>query len=118
MKIKKKISALLMKAALRLYPAIKYEYSEDARPMGLCVHIGKKDVRDFRKSQPEIKSHREGMKQLIEEAKYRIAGAIARGLMDKGLIRFEVRRTLFTADVTGIAFVFGGEKEAEEQEKA
>ena len=77
--------------------------------MGLCVHISKKDVRDFRKHHPEIKSHREGMKVLIEEAKWRIAGAIGRGMMDKKVINFDVNKTLYVADVSGMAYVYGGE---------
>ena len=109
--MKKKISRLLMKLATWLNPSILLENVREARPMGLCVHISKKDVRDFRKAHPEIKSHREGMKILVEEAKWRIAGAISRGMMDKGIVDFEVKKTLYVADVSGVAFVYGKESE-------
>ena len=107
--MKKKLSQWLFSLAQWLNPAITLENTQEARPMGLCVHISKKDVRDFRKHHPEIKSHREGMKVLIEEAKWRIAGAIGRGMMDKKVINFDVNKTLYVADVSGMAYVYGGE---------
>lgn len=115
--MKKKLSYWLLGAAKWLYPAIITENSEEARPMGLCVHISKKDVRDFRKHHPEIKSHREGMKVLIEEAKWRIAGAIGRGMMENDVITFRTSKTLYVADVSGIAFVYGGKKSREDGEQ-
>ena len=107
--MKKKLSQWLFSLAQRLNPSITLENTKEARPMGLCVHISKKDVRDFRKHHPEIKSHREGMKILVEEAKWRIAGAIGRGMMDKKVINFDVNKTLYVADVSGVAYVYGGE---------
>lgn len=107
--MKKKISQWLFSLAQWLNPAITLENAQEARPMGLCVHISKKDVRDFRKHHHEIKSHREGIKMLIEEAKWRIAGAIGRGMMDKNVINFDVNKTLYVADVSGVAYVYGGE---------
>lgn len=86
--------------------------------MGLCVHISKKDVRDFRKHHPEIKSHREGMKVLIEEAKWRIAGAIGRGMMEKGVINFGTTKTLYVADVSGVAYVYGGKDKEQTDNKS
>lgn len=109
--MKKKLSQWLFSLARWLNPAITLENTHDARPMGLCVHISKKDVRDFRKHHPEIKSHREGMKVLIEEAKWRIAGAIGRGLMEKHIITFNTKKTLYVADVSGIAFVYGNDEQ-------
>lgn len=111
--MKKTISRWLVKFAKMLYPSVINENAEGTRAMGLCIHISKKDVRDFRKSHPEIKSHREGMKVLTEEAKWRIAGAIGRGMMEKGVIDFDVKKTLYVADVSGVAFVYGGKKESE-----
>ncbi len=113
MKMKKRISRWLFKLAQLLDPQVVLGNATEARPMGLCVHISKKDVRDFRKHHPEIKSHREGMKVLIEEAKWRIAGAIGRGMMDKKVINFDVNKTLYIADVSGIAFVYGGKDKEE-----
>ena len=107
--MRKKLAELLFKFARWLNPSIVLENTQEARPIGLCIHISKKDVRDFRKNHPEIKSHRDGMKLLIEEAKWRVAGAIGRGLMDKKVINFDVNKTLYVADVSGVAYVYGGE---------
>lgn len=111
--MKKKLSRWLVKAAKWLNPSVILENTKEARPMGLCIHISKKDVRDFRKTHPEIKSHREGMKVLVEEAKWRIAGAIGRGMMEKGVIDFGVKQTLYVADVSGVAYVYGGENKGQ-----
>lgn len=108
--MKKKISRLLLKLAKWLYPVILDENAPSARPMGLCIHITKKDVRDFRKKHPEIKSHREGLRILIDEAKWRLAGTIGRGMMEKGVINYNVKKTLYVADVSGVAFLYGGEE--------
>lgn len=109
--MKKKLSRFLFKVAKWLNPTIALENTKDARPMGLCIHISKKDVRSFRKEHPEVKSHREGLRLLINEAKWRVAGAIGRGMMEKGVIDFDVKKTLYVADVSGIAFLYGGKEE-------
>ena len=111
--MKKRISRWLVWLAQRIYPAVKYDIPQ-AKPMGLCVHISKKDVKDFRKDHPEIKSHREGLRVLIEEAKWRIAGAIGRGMIKKGVISFDTKKTLYVADVSGIAFVYGDKEETKQ----
>lgn len=112
--MKKSISRWLFALAKLLNPAVELESNQEARPMGLCIHISKKDVRDFRKNNPEIKSHREGMKVLIEEAKWRVAGAIGRGMMDKGIINFTTKKTLYVADVSGVAFVYDAKESQED----
>ena len=116
--MKKKLSQWLVKAAKWLNPSVILENTIEARPMGLCIHISKKDVRDFRKTHPEIKSHREGMKVLVEEAKWRIAGAIGRGMMEKGVIDFGVKQTLYVVDVSGVAYVYGGKEKDGGSEEA
>lgn len=117
--MKQRISRWLFSLAKRLDDAVVLENTPEARPMGLCIHISKKDVRDFRKNHPDIKSHREGMRILIEEAKWRIAGAIGRGMMDKGVINFSTKKTLYVADVSGVAYVYGGkDKEQADTESA
>lgn len=108
--MRKKLSQLIFSLAQWLNPNVILENSKAARPMGLCIHISKKDVRDFRKDNDGRISHRESMKLLIEEAKWRIAGAIGRGMMEKGVINFETNKTLYVADVSGIAYVYGGEE--------
>lgn len=116
--MKKRISQWLVKLAQWIDPNALLETVPEAQAMGLCIHISKKDVKDFRKTHPEIKSHREGMKMLAEEAKWRIAGAIGRGMMEKDVINFDVKKTLYIADVSGVAFVYGGKKETNCSEKA
>lgn len=116
--MKKKLSQWLFSFAQWLYPAITLENTKEARPMGICIHISKKDVRDFRKHHPEIKSHREGMKVLVEEAKWRIAGAIGRGMMEKSVIDFDVKKTLYVANVSGVAYVYGGKEKDGGSEEA
>lgn len=115
--MKKKIAKWLLKAAKWLNPTIEFDDVKEARPMGICVHVSKKDVRNFRKEHPEVKSHREGLRLLTEEAKWRIAGTIGRGMMQHGVINFNVKKTLYVADVSGIAFVYGGEKESEDNKE-
>ena len=109
--MKRKISRLLLKAARWLCPSIAFEDAPCARAMGLCIHISKKDVRDLRKGNPSIKSHREGVKALVKEAEWQIAGAIGRGLMERGVIDFDVKKNLFSADVNGIVYVYCHEEE-------
>ena len=111
--MKKKLSRWLLGAAKRLNPSILIENAEGARPMGICIHISKKDVRSFRKEHPEIKSHREGLRILVNEAKWRVAGAIGRGLMEQEAIDFDVKKTLYVANVSGIAYIYGGKKEGD-----
>ena len=114
--MKKKISRWLLKAAKWLNPSILLENTAYARPMGICIHISKKDVRSFRKEHPEIKSHREGLRVLVNEAKWRVAGAIGRGLMEQEAIDFDVKKTIYVADVSGIAYVYGGKENNDEAE--
>ena len=109
--MKKKIARILFKLARRLDKSIVFEDVPTARPMGICIHIAKKDVRDFRKEHPQVKSHREGLKLLIDEAKWRIAGAIGRGMVNNNVIDFDVRKTPFVADVSGVVFIYTDEKE-------
>ena len=109
--MKKKLSRWLVEVAKWLNPSVILESTTKARAMGLCIHISKKDVREFRKKHPVIKSHREGMKVLINEAKWRIAGAIGRGMIEKNVISFDVNKTLYVADVSGVAFVYDSKKE-------
>lgn len=108
--MKKKIAKLLLKWSRKLNPDIIFDDIPEARQMGITLHITKKDVRNWRKNNPECKSHRQGLQALIEEAKWRVAGAIGRGLMKNKTIHFDVKKTLYVADVSGSIFVYA-EKE-------
>lgn len=109
--MKERIAKILLKWARLLDKNVVFEDIPTARPMGICIHISKKDVRGFRKEHPQVKSHREGLKLLIDEAKWRIAGAIGRGMVEKKVIDFDVKKTLYVADVSGIAYLYTDEKE-------
>lgn len=104
--MKKKLAKILLKWAQSLNPSIAFENAPQVRQMGITLHITKKDVKDWRKLHPEVQSHRQGLKSLIEEAKYRVAGAIGRGLIDKKAIDFEIHKTLYVADVSGSIFLY------------
>lgn len=114
--MKKKIARILFKWARRLDKTIVFEDIPTARPMGICIHISKKDVRSFRKEHQGIKSHREGLRLLVDEAKWRIAGAIGRGMVEKNVISFDVKKTPYVADVSGIAYLYTDEKETDKEE--
>ena len=107
--MKKKIARLLLSLANRLdRNAIDEDICSRVpwmEKIGLSIHISKKDVVLFRKDHPEVKSHREGLRVLTKEAKWRIAGAIARGLMEHDSIFFDVASTTCVANVSGWAFV-------------
>lgn len=109
--MKKKVSRFLVKVAKWLYPSVMFENVLEARQMGLCIHISKKDVRTFRKDHPSVKSHRDGLKLLIEESKWQVAGAIGRGMMKKNAIVFDIKKTPYVADVSGIAYLYAPKEE-------
>lgn len=108
--MKKKISRFLLKLARRIDRSVVFEDIPTARELGLCIHIAKNDVRSFRKEHPEVKSHREGLRLLVEEAKWQVAGAIGRAFVKKGIIDYDVKKTNLVADVTGTVFIYGGEE--------
>ena len=118
--MKKRIARLLVKWAQKLNPSVAFENAPNVRQMSITLHITKKDVREWRKKHPECKSHRQGLKSLIEEAKWQVAGAIGRGLMDKGSIDFNIKSTLYVADVTGSIHLYtnGEQGSKEESEEA
>lgn len=110
--MKKKVSRFLIKVAKWLDPSAMFENLADARQMGLCIHISKKDVRDFRKEHPKVKSHREGLKLLVEESKWQVAGAIGRGMMKKNVIVFDIKKTPYVADVSGTVYLYAPKEES------
>lgn len=107
--MKKKLARLLFKWARLLDPSVVYYNLPQVRQMGITLHIAKKDVREWRKSHPECKSHRQGLKSLIEDARWQVAGAIGRGLIQKEEILFDINSTPFVADVSGRIFLYAKE---------
>ena len=113
--MKHKLSRMLVKLAQWLYPSIAFENAPQARQMGITLHITKKDVKEWRKEHPECKSHRQGLKSLIEEAKWQVAGTIGRGLMKNNAIDFEVHKTLYVADVSGSIYLYAKQDNGSEE---
>ena len=104
--MKKRIARLLVKWAQKLNPSVAFENAPNVRQMSITLHITKKDVKEWRKEHPECKSHRQGLKSIIEEAKWQVAGSIGRGLMKSNAIDFEIHKTLYVADVSGSIYLY------------
>ena len=116
--MKRKLARLFRNWAKRLDPYYPCANESTIRQIGITIHITKKDVRDWRKDHPECKSHRQGLRSLIEEAKWRVAGAIGRGLMKKKAIDFKIHSTLYVADVSGSIYLYAPQDHANEETAA
>lgn len=106
--MKRKIATWLVAVARRLDPQREYKSIEQYEPVqiGVGYHINKQDVRKFRKAHEGYTSHRRGLDALVEDTKQVILGNIAAGLVEKGLLEFKVKKSLWTADVTGKVIVY------------
>ena len=111
--MRRKLAELLVGIARWLDPQKEYESIEQYEPvqLGVGYHISKQDVRKFRKAHEECTSHRKGLDALVEDTKQVIMGNIAAGLVERGLLEFKVKKTLWTADVTGRVIVYKGKSE-------
>ena len=76
---------------------------EQFEPRQLCIgyHISKKDVKRFRKEHPQYISHRKGLEALIEDTKKEIGTNIFAGVYKNDLIDYKVKKSFWTADITG-----------------
>ncbi len=70
-----------------------------ARQVGIGIHITKNDVKKFRKVNPQYKSHREGLKALVEDTKRKAVINLVEGMRQNGVIDYDVKTTLWTAEV-------------------
>jgi len=106
--MKKKIAQWLLRLAKRLDPQKEFILADQYEPkaLGIGYHITKNDVREYRKHNPEIKSHREGLKRLIEDQKKEIGTNIFAAIYKNDLIDYNVKKTLWVADVTGRLYVY------------
>ncbi len=106
--MKKCIAKWLLRLARRLDSGMKIPELDgfEAKRLGIGYHLSKADVRKYRAEHPELTSHRKGLEALIQDTKGVIVGSITRGLYDNRCIDFHVRKTLFTADVTGTLNVY------------
>ena len=101
--MKKRIAQWLVIMARRLDPQRDYELVENykATQLGIGYHIAKSDVRKFRKEHPEYTSHRKGLDALIEDTKDVILGNIVAGIKQGNLVDYKIKKSLWTADITG-----------------
>lgn len=106
--MKETIARWLVSIAKKLSPQKDVEEKDfyEAKQIGVCYHIAKADVKKYRGMHPEIKSYREGLSKLIVETKDIVLGSIAAGLKQKKVVEYEVKKTMWTADVTGILNVY------------
>ena len=109
---KKTISKWLVSLARRLDPQREYLLQEQFEPrqLGIGYHITKKDVKRFREEHPQYTSHRKGLEALIEETKKEIGTNIFAGIYKNGLIDYKVKKSFWTADVTGRLNVYVSKK--------
>ena len=111
--MKERLANWLVKVARWIYPQKEFTLAEIKEPkkLGIGYHITKKDVREYRKNNPQIKSHREALAALIEDTKKEIGMNIFAGIYKNDLIDYKVRKTLYVADVTGELHVYAKKKE-------
>ena len=101
--MKKKLAKWLFNIARRLDPQKEYMLAEQYEPrqLGIGYHLTKRDVQEFRKRNPQYSSHRKGLEALIEDTKKEIGTNIFAGIYKNNLIEYKVKKTFWTADVTG-----------------
>ncbi len=101
--MKKRLAQFLVRLARRLNPQREYLLAEQYEPrqLGIGYHITKKDVQEFRKQNPQYTSHRKGLEALIEETKKEVGTNIFAGIYKNNLIDYKVKKSFWTADVTG-----------------
>ena len=106
--MRKSIARWLRRVAQRLDHEMSIESMSGYEPkrLGIGYSLTKSDVRKFRGMHPEYKSHRQGLDALIDDTKRVILGNIARGLFDNKCIEFKVRKSLWSAEVTGTLNVY------------
>lgn len=106
--MKEKIANWLLRLARWLCPQKEFTLAEIHEPkkLGIGYHITKKDVRDYRKQNPQFKSHRQALNAMIEDTKKEILMNIMAGALHNELVNYKVRKTLYVADVTGDLYVY------------
>ena len=116
--MKESIAKWLVSVARRLCPQKRFELAEVHEPkkLGIGYHISKADVRKYRKANPQFKSHRQALNALIEDTKKEIGMNILAGAYKNGLIKYNVRKTMYVADVVGDLYVYVNKEESGEQE--
>ena len=104
--MKKQLAKWLVSLAGKLDPKVEVKDDYVARQVGIGIHITKNDVRNFRKLNPVYDSHLKGLNALIEDTKKKALLNILTTLMEKGIVEYEVNKTLLVADVKTVLKVY------------
>ena len=112
--MKKRIAQWLVSVAKWLYPCKEFERADRYHPrkLGVSYSIDKNMFRKYMKGHPGY-SRREAMAAIVEHTKKEIAGSIFSGIYKNELIEFEVKTSMFTADIAGTLYVYGSKEEEE-----
>ena len=97
--MKKHLAKMLVWLAGKLDQSVEKKDGYVARQVGIGIHITKNDVKKFRKVNPQYKSHREGLKALVEDTKRKAVINLVEGMRQNGVIDYKVNSSLWTADV-------------------
>lgn len=116
--MKKQLAQWLLRLAKRLDPQEEFVLADVHEPkkLGIGYHISKNDVKKYRKHNPKFKSHREALAALIEDIKKEIGMNILAGAYKNDLINYKIKKSLWTADVTGKLYVYAKNEEREDGE--
>jgi hypothetical protein len=106
--MRKKLASWLLSIAKRLDPQKEFILADKYGPkkLGIGYHITKKEVQEYRKHNPQFKSHRKALAAMIEDTKKEIGMNILAGAYRNELIHYEVKKSLWVADVTGDLYVY------------
>ena len=108
--MKKQLARWFMSIAECLDPQVEKKDGYVARQVGIGIHIAKSDVVKFRKLNPLYKSHRQGLNALIEDTKKKSIMNLVAGLVQNGVVEYDVSSTFWTADVRATLKVYVAEK--------
>ena len=112
--MRKKLAKWLLLAAKKLEPSEVFSLADKYEPkkLGIGFHISKKDIKEYRMRNPNMKSNREALSYMIKDTKKEIGISILAGAYKNGLIRYKVRSTLWSADVVGELYVYEKSEES------
>lgn len=111
--MRKTIANWLVHLSRMLYPQQEFTLAEIhvPRKVGIGYHITKRDVREYRKHNPQFKSYRVALAALVEDTKKEIVMNIMASIVKNEIVHFDVKKSLYVADVTGKLYVYAPKKE-------
>lgn len=121
--MRRRIALFLVWLAYKVSPSAREKVIEnlvgyEPKVLGSAYMLKKGDVRKWLKEHPEDESFRKGMTSLINDTKQLIIADIARGAEKNGLVKFTVRRDLFSAKVYGRMYVYAPKETEPDKEEA